>query len=84
MDADGSNRKQLTDDPRYRDEYPRPTADGTSVLFTRIDLESEDSDTSFWLLELATGKLTTVVDDFDAPAQLATAWPRLLDWWQPH
>jgi hypothetical protein len=35
MDGGGGNRKQLTSDPRYRDEYPRPTGNVTSILRAR-------------------------------------------------
>jgi Tol biopolymer transport system component len=85
-DADGSNRKQLTSDPRYRDEYPRMTPDG-NVLFTRIDLETEGNAASLWLLELATGKLTRLVDNLESSnSTMGTSipqWQRIFDWWRP-
>jgi dipeptidyl aminopeptidase/acylaminoacyl peptidase len=85
-DADGSNRKQLTSDPRYRDEYPQMTPDG-NLLFTRIDLETEGNAASLWLLELATGQLTMVVDRIESSnPTMGTSipqWQRIFDWWHP-
>jgi Tol biopolymer transport system component len=36
MNADGSQQRQLTSDPAYRDEQPRWSADGKSILFCRV------------------------------------------------
>lgn len=81
MAADGSERQQLTNDPRYRDEYPRVTPDGTQLLFTRIDLGGEEEITALWLLDLPTGELTMVINDFDV--LIPTQWHRVFDWWTP-
>jgi dipeptidyl aminopeptidase/acylaminoacyl peptidase len=80
LDSDGSNRKQLTSDPRYRDEYPRVTPDGTQLLFIRVDLE-EGNTASLWLLDLATGDLERVVDAIDN--KWPGEWQLVVDWWQP-
>ncbi|MPZ49961.1 MAG: hypothetical protein GEU75_11820 [Dehalococcoidia bacterium] len=61
MDSDGTNHRQLTDDPRYRDENPRWSADGKQILFARIDLEAETPDLSLWLLQVESGELEQVV-----------------------
>lgn len=88
VDADGSNRKQLTSDPRYRDEFPRMTADGTQVLFTRIDLQSEHQAASLWLLDMVTGEVTIVADNLQHRYPTVQSvqvyfWSRMFHWWQP-
>jgi Tol biopolymer transport system component len=60
MNADGSGRRQLTDDPRYRDEAPHWTPDGTHILFGRIELSEPGTQVSLWLLDVTTGELKQV------------------------
>ena len=67
MDADGSNQRQLTTEPRYRDEDPEWTADGEHLLFVRIDLEFPDRDPSLWVLDVSTGQTTLLVERMSYP-----------------
>lgn len=82
ISADGSSQTQLTNDPRYRDEYPQVTADGSQVLFTRIDLQSEAGTASLWLLDLAIGEVNRVINDLQS-GMSETVWWWAFDWWQP-
>ncbi|MGI8916725.1 MAG: TolB family protein [Chloroflexota bacterium] len=47
MQRDGSGQHQLTNDSRYRDERPRFSADGSHVLFARLDQADQ---ASLWLM----------------------------------
>ena len=49
--------RQLTGDPRYRDEEPMWSADGSHILFGRMD---RDAHTSLWLMETSAGNATEV------------------------
>lgn len=61
MDADGSHKRQLTNDSKFRDERPMWSADGKSVVFLRI--ENEDQ-ASVWKIDAAGGE----------PERLTGAW----------
>jgi len=83
MNADGSDQRPLTDDPAYRDERPLWSADGTQVLFARLD---EDGRASLWLMDAAGGATEQVVDELTpAPEWFGyyghIAWDQLFDWW---
>jgi Tol biopolymer transport system component len=43
MKADGSQALQLTSDPAYRDQRPRWSADGKSIVFCRVSAAEEGS-----------------------------------------
>jgi len=75
MDADGSNQRQVTADPRYRDEDPEWTADGEHLLFARVDLEFPDNDPSLWLLNVSTGNLTQLVEAMSYSPQRESLLP---------
>jgi Tol biopolymer transport system component len=87
--AEGETQpRQLTDDPTYRDEYPLWSADGASILFSRIDAEDR---ASLWLVPAAGGEPRQVVDALSPPPEPAPSWlgyyghvdwDKLLDWWQ--
>ncbi len=93
MSSDGSGQRQLTDDPRYRDEQPQWTADGTHLLFARIDLQDEAPQASLWLLDPTNGDLQQVVAKINYPSTQqpnptlplaqwdAPAWAQLYDYW---
>ena len=84
MNADGSGQRQLTDDPAYRDERPLWSADGSQILFARLD---ENMKASLWLMPSDGGEAKQVVDAFGPTAGVdyygATDWGSLYDWWQP-
>jgi Tol biopolymer transport system component len=53
LDASGTGQpRQLTSDPRYRDEEPLWSADGRHILFGRMDY---DGHASLWLMESSGG-----------------------------
>lgn len=70
LDVAGSNPpKQLTNDPRYRDEEPLWSADGSRILFGRMDY---DGHKSLWLMEASGANAVQVCrvqigDDFGDP-----------------
>ena len=68
MTADGTQARQLTSDPQYRDEYPLWSHDGRYVLFIRMD---EQGETSIWSLDLNNGALRKLVDDIVGPERPA-------------
>jgi Tol biopolymer transport system component len=51
---------QLTDDPDYRDESPRWTADGSGIVFARIDTANS---VSLWLAPISGAAPTELVGD---------------------
>jgi Tol biopolymer transport system component len=89
MDADGSNKRQLTDDPRYRDERPQWSADGESILFARIDTADE---ASLWVIAATGGEPAKVADisrrpdPQDVPLWFGfygnVAWNAYYAWWR--
>ena len=56
---DGGSVRRLTNDPRYRDERPLWSGDGSSILFARIDQQDR---ASLWLVRADGGALTQVAD----------------------
>ncbi len=68
--ADGTERRRLTDDPAYRDERPRWSADGLSILFARLDQYGQ---ASVWLMQADGSGLALVANnltiDQDNPGQ---------------
>jgi len=84
MNADGSDRRWLTEDPAYRDERPLWSADGTHLLFARLDGEGG---ISLWLVDAAGGAPRRVVDGLTPSPQWFgyyghIAWDDLFDWWR--
>jgi len=89
MDADGSNQHALTDDAAYRDEYPQWSADGSRILFVRLDVHDN---ASIWTMSSNGGERRAVVPGFD-PSTLRTdaawlgyfghiSWDNVMDWWR--
>ena len=79
--------RQLTDDPAYRDEYPRWSADGSHILFARLDAEDR---ASLWLMPAEGGAPQQVADDLSPNPGPASFWfgfyghvglDRLFAWW---
>lgn len=82
--ADGSAPRPLTDDPAYRDEWPLWSADGSYIIFARLD--SEDR-ASLWLVPAeggeplqVVGELTPAPDWFGYYGHIN--WGTLFDWWR--
>ncbi len=73
MDADGSDQRQLTYDPAYRDERPVWSGDGSRIYFARLDA---DDKASLWSVPSGGGTPTEVVEDVSpVPGQGgAPAW----------
>jgi len=75
---------QLTDDPVYRDERPLWAADGSHILFARMDTEDR---ASLWLIPPEGGDPQQVVDELTpAPEWFGyyghVEWDGLFDWWR--
>jgi len=76
MNADGSNKRQLTNDAAYRDEYPLWLADGSALLWTRMNNQGA---ASLWLVPSAGGTPRQVVDEL-TPAPDAFGYFGYVDW----
>jgi Tol biopolymer transport system component len=79
--------QQLTDDPAYRDERPLWSADGSHLLFARMDAEGP---ASLWLIPAEGGDPRQVVDELGPwPSRDSDwfgyyghmDWDQLFDWW---
>ncbi len=84
MNTDGSDQHPLTSDLAYRDERPLWSADGTHVLFARLD---EHGRASLWLVDAAgdtpeqvAGQLTPAPEWFGNYGHIA--WDQWFDWWR--
>lgn len=79
-------KTQLTNDPAYRDEHPMWSANGKSILFTRINVAGG---ASIWRISAAGGQPELVQDGLGlGPAGVSglygwIEWSDLLAWWQP-
>ncbi len=80
--------QQLTDDPAYRDERPLWSADGSHLLFVRLDAKDQASP---WLIPAGGGDPHRVVDELTplpgpAPGRFGyyghVEWDQLFDWWR--
>ena len=84
-----SPAKPLADDPAYRDEYPLWSAEGSHILFVRMD--AEDS-VSLWLVPAEGGEPSLVVDGLEVVGGPPSGawfgyygyvdWQPLFDWWR--
>jgi dipeptidyl aminopeptidase/acylaminoacyl peptidase len=84
IDADGAEARQLTTDPGYRDERPLWSADGSHLLFARLDAEDR---ASLWLTSVEGGEPQQVVEELTpAPEWFGTYghidWAQHFDWWR--
>lgn len=82
MEADGSGKHALTNDPNFRDERPRWSADGSSILFARIQGERAQ----VWLMRADGSGQQQVADDLTPNAGWFgnygyVDWSQLYDWW---
>ncbi len=76
MNADGSNKRQLTNDAGYRDERPQWSADGSTLLLTRMN---DQGAASLWTIPAAGGTPHQVVDEL-TPAPDAFGYFGYVDW----
>jgi len=81
MNADGDDKRQLTDDPQYRDERPLWSKDGSHILFVRPDGEMR---ASLWLVPAAGGEPQQVVtlQDVEPDGGRSIGWDSIFDWWR--
>ncbi len=90
MDQLGANKRQLTADPAYRDEFPQWSADGSQILFARLDAQDR---WSLWTISSSGGAPREVVADVSstilgstAPAWFGyygvVAWHDVMAWWR--
>ena len=73
MRPDGEEARPLTDNPGYSYGPPGWSPDGRFVLYQRISTTDPAAAPSVWLLDVATGEETPVVDGGHLPAWLARA-----------
>jgi Tol biopolymer transport system component len=84
MGWDGSDQRQLTSDETYRDERPLWSADGSQVLFARLDAALN---ASLWLVASGGGTPRRVVDVVGAQAAGVqdhlglVSWYAIYDYW---
>ncbi|GBD08811.1 Protein TolB [Candidatus Thermoflexus japonica] len=83
VDVESRQRHPLTDDPAYRDERPLWSADGSHILFARLDGQGR---ASLWLVSTEGDEPVRVVDEL-TPAPEGSGyyghveWDNLFDWW---
>ncbi|MGQ9677490.1 MAG: zf-HC2 domain-containing protein, partial [Chloroflexota bacterium] len=87
---DGSGKRELTDDPAYRDERPRWSKDGAFILFARI----KDEQVQVWTMRADGSERRLVADDLSVAATGMASpsiwfgyygnigWRQLYDWWR--
>lgn len=82
MQPDGTGKRQLTNDPRFRDERPRWSVGGDYILFARF----QEDQAQLWLMHSDGSDLKQVVDEL-TPSPGVTGyygylnWGTLYDWW---
>ncbi|MHB1132750.1 MAG: zf-HC2 domain-containing protein [Chloroflexota bacterium] len=91
MNRDGSDKRPLTGDDRYRDERPEWSADGTYILWGRW----QDNSRQLWLMRPDGGEARQVASDLESGGERRadtsiwsgfygyTDWGQLYAWWQP-
>jgi Tol biopolymer transport system component len=87
MNADGSEMRNLTDDEAYRDERPLWSADGSHILFGRVNGEH----VSLWLMPSSRGQAQQVAE-LSRPGAATPVfwfgyyghinWDAYFDWWR--
>ncbi len=89
MNRDGSGKRQVTNDPAYRDERPLWSGDGRSIIFARLDNSSDK--TSLWLIPSEGGEAPRVVEELGSLPPESTwfgyyghiDWSDYFDLWTP-
>ncbi len=86
MGADGGNLRQLTNEPSYRDEAPHWSADGSQILFARLD---EQRFASLWMMNADGSDPKEVVDRIGSSSEPLMGyygnigWSGWFNWWRP-
>jgi Tol biopolymer transport system component len=82
MRRDGSEKRQLTHDVAYQDERPRWSAEGSHILFARLDRQNR---ASLWLMRNAGSELQQVAELSPAPEWFGyygyINWDSYFAWW---
>jgi Tol biopolymer transport system component len=87
--SDGSNRRQLTDDPAYADQFPQWSADGAHILFVRQQAgamepgDEEPIPVEIWLMKADGSDQRKVTDGLSGVwfgYYGYVDWSQLLDW----
>jgi Tol biopolymer transport system component len=86
--ADGSDKRQLTDDPAYADGFPQWSADGAHILFVRqqaeaISMEHDVAPVEIWLMKADGSEQHKLVDGLSNGwfgYYGFVDWSQLLDW----
>jgi len=82
MKRDGSEKRQLTHDAAYRDERPLWSADGSHLLFVRLD---QSGRASLWLMRDDGSEEQRVADLSPAPDWFGyygyISWDGYFNWW---
>ncbi len=82
MQPDGTGKRELTNDPKFRDERPRWSTNGDYILFARL----QDDQAQLWLMRADGSEQRQVVDEL-TPSPGVTGyygylnWGGLYDWW---
>lgn len=84
IEIPSGQRRQLTNDDRFRDECPLWSSDGGHILFVRLG----EAGASLWLMESDGNNLRQVVSELtpkpDPTGEYGYVnWRALWDWWQP-
>ena len=87
MNADGQQRRRLTTDAQYRDEYPLWSKDGQHILFMRMDTQNM---ISVWSVGVYDETLMKLVDHIMGPAKKDSwfgyyghlRWPSFIAYYQ--
>lgn len=82
MRPDGTDQRQLTHDPAFRDERPQWSADGKTILFARM----KGATAQVWLMQADSANPRVIVDALTpAPDWFGyygyIRWDWLYDWW---
>jgi Tol biopolymer transport system component len=86
--SDGSDKRQLTDDPAYADGFPQWSADGAHILFVRqeaaaINMDEELAPVEIWLMKADGSEQRKVADGLSNGwfgYYGFVDWSQLLDW----
>lgn len=82
MNTDGTDKRQLTHDPEYSDEYPQWSSDGRHILFMRRRGEQAD----LWLMDSDGNDQRPLVGGLTQPGVPGFGyyghfeWAEVLDW----
>lgn len=87
IEADGKNKRQLTQDIQFRDEYPLWSRDGKVILFLRLQEQSSTTRASLWTMNPDGAQLRQVVGELSPLPDWfgfygLSDWGNVFDWWK--